>query len=302
MTPASRNQAAAAVLLFGLAVLAPAAAGRQAPAPAQNSTAPPLSLQKITEGLYLVKGGSGANAAFYVGPDAVVVVDAKMSSDSARAMLAEIGKVTTVPVTTLVLTHSDGDHINGLPGFPKGLTIVAQENCRAEVEATAAAAPELEPYLPNKTYSDVLKVGDGASALELRHYGPAHTEGDTVVYFPDGKTAFLGDLIFVGRDPLIHRAKGGSSFGYVATLRAVLARRPAVETFLSGHADPVTRAGVESLASSIEEKQARVKALVAEGKSLAEVKAAFGLPDAGQGGRRFPSLVEVIYLELTEKT
>ena len=303
MKHGSRNRlAAAAALLVGVAFSLSATAGRAAPqVRPERRSPPPVSVQRIADGIYFVAGGSGANAAFFVGRDSVTVIDAKMSADSARAMLAEIAGLTRLPVKTLILTHSDGDHINGLPGFPRGLTIVAQNNCRSDVEAATASMPELGPYVPNVTFDDVLDLGDGPSALELRHYGPAHTRGDTVVYFPDGRTAFLGDLIFIGRDPLIHRAKGGSSFGYVGTLKAVLARRPEVQTFLSGHADPVTRVDVEGLIAGLEEKQAKVKALVAEGRSLDEVKAAFGLADPGQGARRFPTLVEVIYLELTEK-
>jgi glyoxylase-like metal-dependent hydrolase (beta-lactamase superfamily II) len=139
--------------------------------------------------------------------------------------------------------------------------------------------------------------------ITLRHYGPAHTDGDSVVFFGPAKTAFVGDLLFVGRDPLVHRHKNGSSFGYVKTLEALLAAEPAVETFLSGHADPLRRADVEALRASMAEKQAKVKALIAEGKGLEDIKSAFGIEDrpAGPGGRRWLSLVETIYLELTEK-
>ena len=63
-------------------------------------------------------------------------------------MLAEIRKVTPEPVTTIILTHSDGDHVNGLPGFPKGLTIVAHENVKRDMEKAAADLPALKDYLP----------------------------------------------------------------------------------------------------------------------------------------------------------
>lgn len=276
------------------------AAGQNPPAP---KAAPDLAVQPITKALYLVKGGSGANTAFYVTPREVFVVDAKMSAESAAGMLAEIRKVTPAPVTTIVITHSDGDHINGLPGFPKGLKIIAHKNVLRDMEAAAADLPALKDYFPTETYATELTLPGASSDIALRHYGPAHTDGDSVVFFGPDKAVFVGDLLFVGRDPLIHRHKNGSSFGYVKTLEALLAAEPAVETFLSGHADPLGRADVRALRDAMAEKQAKVKAMIDEGKSLEDIKKAFGVEDrpAAAGGRRWLSLVETIYLELTEK-
>jgi glyoxylase-like metal-dependent hydrolase (beta-lactamase superfamily II) len=285
-------------------MLALMAAGQNPPAKPAPQAPPPLTVQEITKSLYLVKGGSGANAGFYVTGEEVLVIDAKMSVDSAAAMLAEIRKVTPKPVTTIIITHSDGDHINGLPGFPKGLKIVAHENVKRDMEKAAVDLPALKDYLPTLTYTSELTLLDtGSLDLRLRNYGPAHTDGDSVVYFRPDKAAFAGDLVFVGRDPLVHRHKNGNSFGYVKTLGAMLEALPPVETFLSGHADPLTRADIEGLKRSMSEKQAQVKAMIAEGKSLADIKKAFGVEDrpAAPGGRRWLSLVETVYLELTEK-
>ncbi len=279
------------------------AAGQAQPAAKQAPAPPQLTVQPITKALYLVKGGSGANTAFYVTATEVFVVDAKMSAESASGMLAEIGKVTSAPVTTIIITHSDGDHINGLPGFPKGLEIVAHENVRRDMEAAAAGLPALKDYLPTQTYASELTLPGAGRDITLRYHGPAHTDGDSVVFFGPDKAVFVGDLLFVGRDPLIHRHKNGSSFGYVKTLGALLEALPPVETFLSGHADPLGRADVEALKAAMSEKQAKVKAMIAEGKSLEDIKKAFGIEDrpAAPGGRRWLSLVETIHLELTEK-
>jgi len=121
-------------------ILAIAAAAAQTPQAKPVPQAPaPMTVQPIAKGLYLVKGGSGANTAFYVTKKGVIVIDAKMTPEAAAAMLAEIAKVTPRPVTTIVLTHSDGDHINGLPGFPKGLKIFAQANVKRDTEKAAAS-------------------------------------------------------------------------------------------------------------------------------------------------------------------
>jgi len=266
----------------------------------QPQQAPPLSVEKVKGNIYLVSGGSGANAGFFIGEKEVFLIDVKMSPESARQMLDDINKLTSLPVTTIILTHSDGDHVNGFPGVPKGLKIVAQEQCRDELEEAAEEQPFLKEYLPNQTFASdrTLKSGDGI--IDLRYYGPAHTSGDTVVYLPGESVAFVGDLAFVGRDPLVHRRKNGSSFGLVKTLKAILGHEPRIETFVPGHSSLLTRMDIDGLIKSIEEKQSRIKAMVTEGRTLEEVKKAFGVADPPAGGMRFPSFVEVIYQELTE--
>ncbi|MGB2823455.1 MAG: MBL fold metallo-hydrolase, partial [Phycisphaerae bacterium] len=243
--------------------------------------------------------GGGANSFFYVGPDEVLVVDAKMTTGAAGQVLAAVRKVTDKPVRRVLLTHSDGDHVNGLAGYPSSLTIISHANARRDIaQANAAAATKLP--LPNETFAKQLNLYLGDVEVQLHYFGPAHTSGDVVAYIPSEKAAIVGDLIFVGRDPLIHAHKKGSSFGLVSVLKSLL--RLDADLFLSGHSDGVDRKTVEALAGEIEQKQAKVKALVQEGKTLDEVKEALGIvgkPAAGR--RRWPSLVEIIYRELKEK-
>jgi cyclase len=285
---------------LGVAV---AAAVETASVPKSQQPQPvPLGVEPLRGGVYWVKGGSGANTGFIIGKKEVIVIDAKMTTESAQAMLAEIKKLTANPVRYVVLTHSDGDHVNGLAGFPPGLTIVAHTNTRKDMEE-AFKDPKMSallPYLPNDTFAGDRPLNIDSVRMNLLYFGPAHTSGDLVVYLPDQKIAFIGDLAFLGRDPLIHRQKGGTSFGLVQTLKKLLALD--ANTFISGHNDPLTKADIQGLLAAIEEKQAKVKALIQQGKSLEEIKRDFGIADtSGPGGRRWPSLVETIYLDLTEK-
>ncbi len=260
----------------------------------------PLKIEPLRDGAYVIKGGSGANVGLIVGRREAIVIDAKMTEESARAMLAEIGKVTPHPVRRVILTHSDGDHVNGLAGFPQGLSIVAHANTRKDMEE-AFKDPKfaaLKSWLPNQLVTDEQQLHIEGVPIRLLHFGPAHTQGDLVVYLPEQRIAYVGDLLFIGRDPLIHRHKNGNSFGLVATLKKLLELD--ADTFVSGHADPVGKDQIRELVASLEEKQRKIKALVAEGKSLDEIKAAFGVAPAPGPARR-PGLIEVIYLELTEK-
>jgi cyclase len=270
----------------------------------------PLAVQKIKGNLYMVKGGSGANTGFFIGDKEVMVIDSKMTADSAKQEIEEIKKLTDKPITRIVLTHSDGDHINGLNGFPAGLKIHAHPQTAKDMKEAAKAGNTqyLGDYLPNEICSPCTASTAGAQVIKaggedvvLYHFGPAHTSGDLVVYFPAERAAFIGDLAFLGRDPLVHRQKGGTSIGYVSTLKSLIALK--ADTYIAGHNDPLSSKDLQALATSIEEKQSKVKGMVAEGKSLDEIRKEFGIATAAAapGRSSFRSLVEVIYLELTEK-
>ncbi|HSW40600.1 MAG TPA: MBL fold metallo-hydrolase [Acidobacteriota bacterium] len=259
-----------------------------------------LRAEKIDDNLYIVTGGM-ANTAFFIGDKEVVAIDAQMTADGARQMIEEIKKITSKPLTTVILTHSDADHINGLVGFPRGLQIISSSGARKEMEAALNApnAPDLRPYLPTRTFDNRMEIDLGSFSLELFHFGPAHTSGDIVIYSPKNRLALVGDLVFIGRDPLIHRFKGGNSNGLIKTLQAML--KLDADRFAPGHNKIIGRAEIETLLKDIQEKQGAVKKLAAEGKTLEETKKQFGIATAPAkpGAFSFPSLVEVMYLEIT---
>ena len=282
----------ASVAVFGLAVVGIGFAQQQSV----------ITAEKIVDNIYIVKGGV-ANAGFVVGEKEVAALDAGMTADAAQKMIDEIKKVTPKPLTKMILTHSDGDHVNGLAGFPQGLEIVSSVQAKNEM-AEAFKAPNaqaLQPYLPTRTFTDKMDFNIPPERIQLLHFGPAHTSGDAVAFFPARKLAFVGDLVFIGRDPLIHRQKGGTSTGLIKTLKALVELD--ADKYIPGHGNILTKGEVEGALKSLQEKQAKVQSLVREGKSLDEIKAAFGIADAGAkpGGMRFPSLVEVMYLELSGK-
>lgn len=273
-----------------------------APPPQYQQQPSPITLEKVVDSIYQVKGGSGANCGVIVGEKEIMVVDAKMSEPSAKQMLAEIAKISPLPVRFLVLTHSDGDHVNGITGFSTDIKIWAHGETKRYMDE-AFTDEKQRAYLPLiKTFvSGGPEFDLGTLKVQLLYYGPAHTSGDIVVFCPNEKAAFLGDLFFAGRDPLVHRHKNGSSFGLVSVLKSVL--KLDAEIFLSGHADKASRADIETLVKAIEQKQAQIKSLIAEGKTLDEIKKFYQVEDrpAAPGRPRFLSFPEVVYLELTEK-
>ena len=248
---------------------------------AQQRQVPPIKIDKLSDRLYQILGGRGANGGFYIGDNGVLVIDTKQTKESVDATLEEIKKITDKPIQYIVNTHSDGDHIAGNQFFPLDVTIVAHENCRKEFlhpqrngKPSAWENPDLAPFLPSITYSDKLDIYLGSKRIELRYFGIGHTTGDTVVYFPEEKTAFLGDQIFMGRPQLIHSYKGGNSFGHVKALTKMLDTLDA-ERFCSGHSDPIDRDTVKHHIEEMKTIQAKVKALIEQDKSLEDIQKEF---------------------------
>src|ERR1700686_471233 len=189
-------------------------------AAAQAPPAAPFMVHQLKPNVYWVEGGGG-NSGVIVGDKGVIVVDAKTTAPGGKELLDDIAKITPKPVTTVILTHSDGDHVNGLASFPMGITIIADENNKKEQDAALAAGGRGAPpagHLPTQTISknkDDLKL-DGVK-VEVLHWAPAHPSGDLVVFLPSEKIVFTGDIITTQPDALIHLEKNGSSEGWVTT-------------------------------------------------------------------------------------
>ncbi len=273
---------------------------------AQGPAPMPLIVHQLKPNVYWVEGGGG-NSGVIVGDKGVIVVDAKTSAAGGKQLLDEIAKITPKPVTTVILTHSDGDHVNGLASFPKGITIIAHENNKKEQDTALAAGGRGAPpadHLPTQVVSkdkENLKL-DGEK-VEVYHWAPAHTSGDLVVYLPDTKIVFCGDIIASTLpDPLIHLEKNGSSEGWIKTAKGIAGLN--ADQFVPGHGNVEDKAAVQKRVTDAAAKRAKIVALVGQGKSLDEIKTAVGdAPPAAGGGRgpAFASFTEVVYRELTKK-
>ncbi len=248
---------------------------------AQRRAAQPVEFKKISGGLFEILGGQGARGGVYIGDNAVLVIDAKMSQKSVEEVIQGIRRMTDKPIQYLVNTHSDGDHVQGNRYFPKTVTFIAHENCRKDFfrpdrrgNPSQWNQPEFSPFVPALTFRDKMTLHLGSKKVELWYFGVGHTTGDIVVYFPEEKTAFLGDQIFLTRPQLIHSYKGGNSFQHVKTLTRMLETIDA-EKFCSGHDEMTDRSGIKKLIVKMKERQDKVRALLEKGKSLEEIKGEF---------------------------
>jgi len=197
--------------------------------------------------------------------------------------------------------------VNGLASFPSGIAIIAQENCKTEMQAAAStpAGAALAGHMPTRIVTknmDDLTI-EGVH-LRLFHFVPAHTSGDLMVYLPDDKIMFTGDIVAAQSPyPLIHLEKNGSSEGWATTINGIL-ETDAV-TFVPGHGGVQARTDLQKRLADETSRRNQIKALVAQGKSLDDVRQALGetAPAARPGatGPNFTDFTGVVYAELTKK-
>lgn len=235
--------------------------------------------------------GGGGNSTVIAGNTGVIVVDAKQTEAGAKDLLAQIAAVTPKPVTTVVLTHSDGDHVNGLVAFPAGVKVIAHENDKKELEAALAAGGRGAPpadRLPTQviTGQKTAMTIDGVK-LEFHHWAPAHTSGDLIVFLVDQKVAATGDIIVTNRaddNPNIHFEKNGSTAGWIETVKGLIGLH--AETYVTGHGTLLKQADLERKLAATTERRNKIAAMIKAGKTLDEIKAA--LPDAPAPGAAPP--------------
>jgi glyoxylase-like metal-dependent hydrolase (beta-lactamase superfamily II) len=188
--------------------------------------------------------------------------------------------------------------------------VISHENNKKEQQTALTAGGRGAPpadHLPTRVVTknkESMKLA--GVKFDLLHWAPAHTSGDLVVYLPSQKIVFTGDIIAMQLpDPLIHLEKNGSSEGWVTTTKGIVALN--ADQFVPGHGDVQIKVAIQQRLTDAQTKIAKIKDLVAQGKTLAQVKAAVDPPPAparggGRGGPGFASFSEVVYKELTKKS
>ena len=192
---------------------------------------PAMVAQQVSASAWYVEGVSAlgspanqnfiSNAAFVVTPGGVVVIDALGSPALAVRLIAEIRKITNLPITHVIATHYHADHIYGLQTFKaQGAHIVAHRAARGYLNSETArlrleaSRQQLAPWVDESTRlveADEWIEGDkeivvGGVHFQIKPVGPSHTPEDLAVYMPAEKVLFAGDLVFRSRIPFVGQA------------------------------------------------------------------------------------------------
>jgi glyoxylase-like metal-dependent hydrolase (beta-lactamase superfamily II) len=267
-------------LTLALAVTTGSAAAQE-----QDFSKVEIKSEKLAEGLYVLFG-SGGNIGASVGSDGVFLIDDQYAPLSEK-ILAALKSLSDKPVRLLVNTHWHGDHTGGNENFAKaGSLIVAHENVRVRLSAeqfipafnrSFPAVPEVAR--PVVTHRAGLTLHWNGAEVRVLHPGPAHTDGDSVLQFPEANVVHMGDCFFNGLYPFIDASSGGSLEGVIAAADHVLGLTDDQTKFIPGHGPVGTKSELQAFRDMLASVRDRLRPLAAAGKTAKEVVAAKPLAD-----------------------
>lgn len=262
-------------------------------APPINPTGVKLRAKKLGDGVYAILSDHVAvdNNGFVVGDRGVLVIDAHVNGAMARQIQDLVKSVTDKPILYLVNTNYHGDHTFGNYAFPKSTKIIAHRKTAERmryfeeekrlllraVDNDPSIYADVRLRLPDVTFDDRLTVDLGGRTVQIHHFGPGNTPGDTVVYEPRTKTAWTGNLV-VGEGTIPPIFEGGTR-RYLGTI-AKFASTLEVRTIIPGHGAPTTGATLGRYMTYLNNLIVSVEKASREGRSLEQTLAGLPLPES----------------------
>ena len=298
----------ALIVTFGGLTMAVAAF--QAPAAPSAAALAVTKIEKVKDNLYVITGSSptpretfsGGNVGVFVTDAGVVIVDTKLAGWG-PTILERIRTVTDKPVTTIINTHTHGDHTGSNEFFGAKVQSVVQENTKANMARMDAFKGEKAAFLPTRTYKDTLTLGAGKDRIDLYYFGPGHTSGDTFIVYTALRTMHAGDMFPWKDAPFIDRSNGGSGREWPRTLSKALATVKNVDTVIGGHQSVAQWKDLQTFQQFTADLWTQTEAAHKAGKSVDAAAAATGWMSKypGYESTRMKAAVQAIYDELDGK-
>jgi cyclase len=224
--------------------------------------------------------GEGGNIGVSVGPDGVFLVDDEFAPLVPK-IRAAVAKLSPKPIRFVINTHFHGDHTGGnaLLG-ESGVVLVANDNVRKRMSteqfrsfSKTKVPPAPAVALPMITFAESLTFHLNGDDVEVIHVAPAHTDGDSVVWFRKANVVHVGDLLFNGLYPFIDFGSGGSIDGVVAAADRLLARMDDQTRIIPGHGPLASKAELQRYRDMLATIRDRIRKGIEAGKTLDQVVA-----------------------------
>ena len=270
--------------------------GSAQPSAQQNDGPGKLEVLPVRGNIYMV-AGAGSNIVLQVGQDGVLLVDAG-SGERSEDVIAAVRTLTDKPIRWIVDTHLHADHTGGnstiakvgrsVPQLTIGAgklfndgdqtaTIVAHEN----VLKRMSAAQETNENLPLTTFFGKEKeLFFNGEPVQIIHQPAAHTDGDVFVFFRRTDVVASGDIFVTTTYPVIDEATGGTINGFIDAVNELIhimipeQKQEGGTYVIPGHGRLSDEADVVEFQEMVTIVRDRIQAMVRQGMTLAQVKAA----------------------------
>jgi len=236
-----------------------------------------IDVKELAPNVYYLHG-SGGNTLASIGPDGTLLVDTEYAQVVPK-MKAKLAEMHAGPVKFVISTHFHSDHTGGNGGFAAdGATIIGSDNCRASMLKPAISRltglpvkPPPIANVPTLTFDHHLTLIFNGEEILSFHKEPAHTDGDTIIFFKHANVMHLGDIFVNNLYPLIDIHSGGRIDGYFPVIDEALGMMDDKTIVIPGHGPITDKKQLKAYRDMLQVVRDRVAAQIAKGATLEEI-------------------------------
>ena len=238
-----------------------------------------VTTKKVNESLFLLYG-LGGNIAVSIGNDGVLIVDSQIPIIFPKIMKA-IKKLSDDKIIYTINTHWHWDHSDGNLVLDSDETkIISHSNARENMQKgglinMGTTILNQEPYpksaLPVITHENGMSIYFNDEKIDLLHFGPAHTTGDTVIYFTNQNAIHLGDVFFSNSYPFIDVDNGGSLSGMINYLEKIVLVIDKDTIVMPGHGEISSISDIKETIEMLKTVKNRILMSIKNNQSLEQI-------------------------------